>query len=329
MEARLSTLNQQLSPTNSLPVSETNSLHTDVVDPPAERDAVTLLQNQLSAMSVRLLTAQDQIDRLLEEKRSWLNQPQSNKQMNSHHPSGELRGRLAQAQALAETYKREKENMVVKYAQSEQKRIELQNQLAALTKSTQQLSKSTPRGPQITTNGVDPSGNSDLSSSDSQELQAQLNQTTKLLNAARQEVDALRKGQKNDEARINTLEAKLGQMQETVRTEQRKTATQNETILRLNRSLEAASKQAKEAERLREREAERLCIEVAHKEAQEQVKRLQTECDTLRGQVSEMEQLKAKLSEQEAHLSKRLNGCVNVKLNVYASKSPIRKPKNK
>ncbi|GAA27583.2 hypothetical protein CLF_108655 [Clonorchis sinensis] len=302
METHLSTSNQQLSATNSLPVSETNSLHTDVVDPPAERDAVALLQNQLSAMSVRLLTAQDQIDRLLEEKRSWLDQPQSNKQVNLHPPSGELRGRLAQAQALAETYKREKENMVVKYAQSEQKRIELQNQLAALTKPTQQPPK--PRGSQITANGVDPNVNSDLSSSESQELQTQLNQTMKFLNAARQEVDALRKGQKNDEARINTLEAKLSQMQETIRTEQRKTATQNETISRLNRSLEAASKQAKEAERLREREAERLCIEVAHKEAQEQVKRLQTECDTLRGHVSEMEPLKVKLSEQEAHLSK-------------------------
>ncbi|VDQ15895.1 unnamed protein product [Trichobilharzia regenti] len=79
-----------------------------------------LLHKQIETLTCKLLATQEQVDRLLEEKRLWVgNMPNANtaKEPNHQVTSGELRGRWMQAKNLAETYKREKEAMVIKYAQ--------------------------------------------------------------------------------------------------------------------------------------------------------------------------------------------------------------------
>ncbi|KAF6767960.1 hypothetical protein AHF37_08682 [Paragonimus kellicotti] len=295
------------------PVELSRPSQEDPVDGQTVNEAVTAeltvpqLQNQLNLMSCRLLAAQNQIDRLLEEKRSWLENSKSVAQPNNSIASGELRGRLIQAKALAETYRREKENMVVKYAQSEHKRLQLEKQLcdletrlhksANLTSSQQQKILGEPHSVDVT-DTPRPTSEDQL-----RETQQLLSQTEKTLAVVREQVETLRKSHTADESRISFLEGRLKETQDSLKTEQKKSLTQNETIARLNRSLEAALKQAKEAERLREREAERLCAEVALQDAQEQLKRVHAENELLKERVSLLDNLKTELAEKELRLS--------------------------
>ncbi|CAH8466929.1 unnamed protein product [Schistosoma turkestanicum] len=79
-----------------------------------------LLHKQIETLTCKLLASQDQIGRLLEEKRIWVENMQhsiNSKESNHQVTPGELRGRWLQAKNLAETYKRDKESMVIKYAQ--------------------------------------------------------------------------------------------------------------------------------------------------------------------------------------------------------------------
>ncbi|KAF5395171.1 hypothetical protein PHET_06550 [Paragonimus heterotremus] len=268
---------------------------------------VPQLQNQLNLMSCRLLAAQTQIDRLLEEKRSWLEHSKSGAQPNNSIASGELRGRLIQAKALAETYRREKENMVVKYAQSEHKRLQLEKQLCDLETRLHKSAKLTSnQQPKILgePHSVDLTDTSRPTPEDQlRETQQLLTQTEKALAVVREQVETLRKSHSMDESKISFLEGKLKETQDSLKTEQKKSLTQNETIVRLNRSLEAALKQAKEAERLREREAERLCAEVALQDAQEQLKRVHADNELLKERVSLLDSLKTELAEKELRLS--------------------------
>ncbi|KAA3673959.1 uncharacterized protein DEA37_0006406 [Paragonimus westermani] len=280
------------------------------------------LQNQLSLMSCRLLAAQNQIDRLLDEKRSWLENSKSGAQPNNSSASGELRGRFIQAKALAETYRREKENMVVKYAQSEHKRLQLEKQLcdleARIHMSTKLTSNQQPKilGEPHSVDPTDPP----RPAPDEQlrETLQLLSQTEKALAVAREQVETLKKSHTTDESRISSLEGRLKETRDSLKTEQKKSLIQNETIARLNRSLEAALKQAKasflfhcifllvirsEAERLREREAERLCAEVALQDAQEQLKRVHADNELLKEHVSLLDSLKTELAEKELRLS--------------------------
>ncbi|VDP85556.1 unnamed protein product [Echinostoma caproni] len=279
------------------------------------------LKQQLNLVSVRLLKAQNQIDQLLEEKRSWLQQNTSSAQQLAAPAFGlgELRGRWMQAKNQAETYKREKEAMVIKYAQvnvgiqynpslvsstvkghfaytSEQKRLAAENRLQELER---RLSQSGNGSSSTTTSKSSPIKNANLATSNAVDLQTRLTQTEKALNAARDQIDTLRKGQATAETRVSALETRLNQTQEALKTEQRKTSTQNDTINRLNRSLETAIKQAKDVERLREREAERLCAEVTYQETQERMKRVLKENTDLKERLGEVDVLQKRLAETE------------------------------
>ncbi|KAF8565778.1 hypothetical protein P879_07880 [Paragonimus westermani] len=285
------------------------------------------LQNQLSLMSCRLLAAQNQIDRLLEEKRSWLENSKSGAQTNNSTASGELRGRFIQAKALAETYRREKENMVVKYAQSEHKRLQLEKQLCDLEARIHMSAKLTSnQQPKIVCepHSVDPT-DPPRPAPDEQlrETQQLLSQTEKALAAAREQAETLKKSHTADESRISFLEGRLKEARDSLKAEQKKSLVQNETIARLNRSLEAALKQAKasfvfdcifisEAERLREREAERLCAEVALQDAQEQLKRVHADNELLKEHVSLLDSLKTELAEKELRLSDLTSECAKL-----------------
>lgn len=255
---------------------------------------VTQLQNQLTSMSQRLIATQNQVDRLLEEKRNWLESSQSNKWVPIQLTNGELRGRLIQAKAMAENYKQEKETMVVKYAQSEQKRMLLEQRLRALQLHVDQMSK-----------GSIPDASKPLQpvTAELRELQQKLLQAEKDLVIARDQIESLKKSNDANEARVRALEEQLFQAQDNLRVEQKKLTTQNDAIIRLNRSLETVAKQAKEVERLREREARRLCMEVAYQESQDQLKQLQTEYAQLNEQIHLLEGLKLEVAEKDQRLS--------------------------
>lgn len=97
-----------------------NSADTNSESPVNEKADHSELRLQLHHMSLRLQNAQDKIEQLLEEKRNWIEQNTSVPVQCSVPPQGglgELRGRWLQAKNQAESYKREKEAMVMKYAQ--------------------------------------------------------------------------------------------------------------------------------------------------------------------------------------------------------------------
>ncbi|CAL8104963.1 unnamed protein product [Calicophoron daubneyi] len=275
------------------------------------------LRKQLEVMASRLLTTQNQVDQLLEEKRVWIDTTSSLSSERRQNPGvgGELRGRWLQAKNQAETYKREKENMVIKYAQSEQKRLNLESRLKQLEmKLSKQATADKPGEFVDQVKSGSNGGPTALSkqSSDEQDFRDRLLQTEKSLSEAREQIESLTKGRTSDAVRIGTLESKLMISQDTLRSEQRKSAAQLENIARLNRSLEAAIKQAKDADRLREREAERLCTELAYKEAQEKIRRITGENKELREQISSLEPLKSQLEQSEKRAAELTveNGCL-------------------
>ncbi|XP_018649374.1 hypothetical protein Smp_166370 [Schistosoma mansoni] len=304
-----------------------------------------LLHKQIETLTCKLMASQDQIDRLLEEKRIWVeNMQRANNSRESNHQvtPGELRGRWIQAKNLAETYKREKESMVIKYAQSEQKRIQLEQQIHSLECKIGRLCNSNNFEQHQQTEGTEKIDNTDKSSvgnqphktsvinssianSDSNE-KSNIEHLQKDLALAREQIESLSKKQSGDESRISALTSKLSQVQESLKSEQKKSSSLTENLNRVNKSLENALKQAKEAERLREREAERLCSEVALQEAQTSSKQLRIENDTLKQQLKVLENVKSDLEKSQSRideLTSKLSSANDLTLELQSCKRRV------
>ncbi|CAH8477230.1 unnamed protein product [Schistosoma mattheei] len=266
----------------------------------------------------------------------------NSKESNHQVTPGELRGRWIQAKNLAETYKREKESMVIKYAQSEQKRIQLEQQIHSLeckigrlfnsnnfeqhqqtegTEKTDDRDKSSVKNQPHKTSVI----NSSIANNDSNE-KSNIEHLQKDLALAREQIESLSKKQSTDESRISTLTSKLSQVQESLKSEQKKSSSLNENLNRVNKSLENALKQAKEAERLREREAERLCSEVALQEAQTSLKQLKIENDTLKQQLKALENVKSDLEKSQSRideLTSKLSSANDLTLELQSCKRRV------
>ncbi|KAK4473439.1 hypothetical protein MN116_002809 [Schistosoma mekongi] len=315
---------------------ETNALH--------QSDNL-LLHKQIDALTCKLLASQDQIERLLEEKRFWIeNMHNSTGGKESSHlvTPGELRGRWMQAKYLAEIHKREKEAMVIKYAQSEQKRIQLEQQIHSLeckmgrlvnSNNLEQHHETTENGQTIDTDKSSVKKQhskvsvvtSLIEKNDSDE-KSNIEHLQKDLALAREQIDSLVKKQSADESRITTLMSKLSQVQESLKSEQKKSSSLNENLNRANKSLECALKQAKEAERLREREAERLCSEVALQEAQTSLRHLKNENDTIKQQLKELENVKSYYEKSQSRideLTSELSSANDLSLELQSCKRRI------
>ncbi|CAH8460909.1 unnamed protein product [Heterobilharzia americana] len=146
------------------------------------------------------------------------------------------------------------------------------------------------------------------------------------LTSARERIDTLLKKQSTDESRITTLTSKLSQVQESLKTEQKKSSSLNENLNRVNKALENALKQAKEAERLREREAERLCSEVALQEAQTNLKQLKIENDALKQKVMDLESVKCDFEKSQSRideLTSELSSAGDMKLELQSCKGRV------
>ncbi|THD28991.1 hypothetical protein D915_000148 [Fasciola hepatica] len=267
------------------------------------------LRQQLHQMSLQLRNAQNQIEQLLKEKRSWLQQNTSAFVQPPDPPQsglGELRGRWLQAKNQAESYKKEKEAMVMKYARSEQKRMAAETRIQELERRLSKSMNVPSNSSTLKDSPTKKSGSSmepQLSDTPLIDLQTRLNQAEKALNLSREQTETLRKIQASSEIRVSSLETRLSQAQEALKAEQRKTSSQNDTINRLNRSMEAAMKQTKEVNRLREREAERLCAEVSYQEAQERMKRVVAENAELKDRLAAVDSLRQRLTEAEKRVS--------------------------
>lgn len=316
--------------------SETNALH--------QSDNL-LLHKQIDTLTCKLLASQDQIERLLEEKRFWIeNIHNSTGGKESSHlvTSGELRGRWMQAKYLAEVHKREKEAMVIKYAQSEQKRIQLEQQIHSLECKIGRLVNSNNLEQHHETAEIDQTIDTDkpsvkkqyskvsvvtslIEKNDSNE-KSSVEHLQKDLALAREQIDSLVKKQSADESRITALMSKLSQVQESLKSEQKKSSSLNENLNRVNKSLECALKQAKEAERLREREAERLCSEVALQEAQTSLRHLRSENDTIKQQLKELENVKDDYEKSQSRideLTSELSSAKDLSLELQSCKRRI------
>nr|CAH8832252.1 unnamed protein product [Trichobilharzia regenti] len=265
------------------------------------------------------------------------------KEPNHQVTSGELRGRWMQAKNLAETYKREKEAMVIKYAQSEQKRFQLEQQIHSLeckisrlvnTNNLEQLKQQTNESEQNhITDKSSPkkqayktTANSSSTEKTNSNEKFSMEHIQKELATARERIDALLKKQSTDESRITSLTSKLSQVQESLKSEQKKSSSLNDNLNRVNKSLENALKQAKEAERLREREAERLCSEVALQEAQATIKQVQGENDSLKQQLKDLENVKCDYEKSQSRiqeLTNELSSSSDMKLELQSCKHRI------
>ncbi|KAL7053155.1 hypothetical protein AAHC03_025644 [Spirometra sp. Aus1] len=241
------------------------------------------LEHQVEYLSGQLIRAQSQLQSLLEEKHRWLVAtrplPTATPATSQGSPS------------LAS----EKAALVVKYAQSERLRCKAEARIKELEDLLHKnrgnsLTESSPLSPPVLQN-------------DTKELQKQLEEMTKMLASSRERAETFRHSLRQEESRVGDLNAKLTAAREAHRSEQKRAASQVETISRLNRELESARRQLKEADRLREREAERLCNEVAAREATEKLHRAEAENAALEARLSEMGELEKQKEDLQTRLA--------------------------
>ncbi|KAL7064428.1 hypothetical protein AAHC03_04836 [Spirometra sp. Aus1] len=241
------------------------------------------LEHQVEYLSGQLIRAQSQLQSLLEEKHRWLVAtrplPTATPATSQGSPS------------LAS----EKAALVVKYAQSERLRCKAEARIKELEDLLHKnrgnsLTESSPLSPPVLQN-------------DTKELQKQLEEMTKMLASSRERAETFRHSLRQEESRVGDLNAKLTAAREAHRSEQKRAASQVETISRLNRELESARRQLKEADRLREREAERLCNEVAAREATEKLQRAEAENAALEARLSEMGELEKQKEDLQTRLA--------------------------
>ncbi|VDN10341.1 unnamed protein product [Dibothriocephalus latus] len=187
-----------------------------------DTDAKISLEQQVEYLSGQLSRTQTQLQSLLEEKHRWLVATRPTPAASQDSSS------------LAS----EKAALVVKYAQSERLRCKAEARIKELESL---LNKN--RGNSLTESSS-PSPSPALQN-DTKEFQKQLDEMTKMLANSRERAETFRHSLRQEESRVSDLNAKLTATREAHRSEQKRAASQVETISRLNRELESARRQLK------------------------------------------------------------------------------------
>ncbi|VDK37391.1 unnamed protein product [Taenia asiatica] len=224
----------------------------------------SVLQARVEDLTKKLLRSQEQIEALLEEKQRWLTDRKQQSQ-----PYAKQKISVSSDTAA----------IVVKFAQSEQQRIKAEAKVEELEATIARLK----------------AGN--ISSSDLATKQSgSIEEFSKALVEARERAEHLRHALRQEEARVSDLSAKLATTREAHRNEQKRAAGQAEVISKLNRNIDTLKRQLQEANKVREREAKRLCDEVALHETTEKYNKALSEVAALQERITQLEEVqKSKL----------------------------------
>nr|CDS26469.2 hypothetical transcript [Hymenolepis microstoma] len=229
---------------------------------------VELLRNKVSDLTKKLLRSQEQMETLLEEKQKWLSTRTLPQQKLS--PSNQKNSVSSDMAAV-----------VVKFAQSEQQRMKAENRIQELEAI---ISRTTPVESNLSIS-ADKSG--------------PMTELNKALLEARERAENLRHSLKQEQARVSDLNSKLTATREAHRSEQKRAAGQVEIISKLNRDVDLLKRQLKDMEKIREREAKRLCDEMILQETTEKYNRSLTEITDLKDRISELEKVQESKIELE------------------------------
>ncbi|VDD80530.1 unnamed protein product [Mesocestoides corti] len=234
-------------------------------------DDIVSLRTQVLDLSARLLRSQEQMESLLEEKQRWLTSIRQQSSYSKSKPS-------VSTDAAA---------IVVRFAQSEQQRMKAEAKIKELEDTVARLSAGSTIPPESTI---------------ATEHSVPVDELNKALTEAREKAEHFRHALKQEEARVGDLSAKLNAAREAHRSEQKRAAGQAETIGKLNREVESLKRQLKDADKLREREAKRLCDEVAFQELTDKYKKALADISALRERISKLEEVeKSKLDLEAKH----------------------------
>ncbi|KAL3314101.1 hypothetical protein Ciccas_007286 [Cichlidogyrus casuarinus] len=231
------------------------------------------LKNEVSELKTRLNDSQKLNDILLGEKKNWIdkfNDVQSKKDLVS-----ELKKRLEQAKRTTELAFKEKENMVVKFATAEQAKSKAEQEVKKLNEKVQIM--------------LQDEANREVNSAKIAELQALLDSTK--LELAKELIIS----EESQKAKKNLL-AKNTTLTESMKMERKKGQMLRDNVSQLTKDLEAVRKQAKESERYREREAERLCAEVNASKVMEEAKKIEQDCVDLKTRVERIPLLEEEIT---------------------------------
>ncbi|VDM19586.1 unnamed protein product [Hydatigera taeniaeformis] len=222
---------------------------------------IAILQAEVEELTKKLLRSQEQMEILLEEKQRW------------------LAGRQQQTQSSAKqkiSVSSDTAAIVVKFAQSEQQRIRAEAKVEELEATITRLKSRSILTPD--------------SAIPSKQLES-MEEFNKALVEARERAEHLRHALRQEETRVSDLSSKLATTREAHRNEQKRAAGQAEVISKLNRDIDSLKRQLQEANKVREREAKRLCDEVALHETTEKYNRALSEVATLQERIAQLEEV--------------------------------------
>ncbi|KAL5111075.1 hypothetical protein TcWFU_010530 [Taenia crassiceps] len=247
---------------------------------------VSVLQAKVEDLAKKLLRSQEQIEALLEEKQRWLTDRQQQSQSYAKQKFSVSPDTAA---------------IVVKFAQSEQQRIKAEAKVEELEATIARLK----------------AGNIACSDSATPTKQSEsIEEFSKALVVARERAEHLRHALRKEEARVSDLGAKLATTREAHRNEQKRAAGQVELISKLNRDIDSLKRQLQEANKVREREAKRLCDEVALHETTEKYNKTLSEIVTLQERITQLEEVQKSKLELEGKyeaLQKAYDGLLSVR----------------
>ncbi|VDN99503.1 unnamed protein product [Rodentolepis nana] len=266
------------------PDTDSASNKSSVVDlePLSEID---FLRNKVSDLTEKLLRSQEQMETLLEEKQKWLStRPLPQQKVPPSNQKNNVSSDMAA--------------FVVKFAQSEQQRMKAENRIQELEAM---ISRTMPI---------------ELNSSFSADKSGPMTELNKALSEARERAENLRHSLKQEQARVSDLNSKLTATREAHRSEQKRAAGQVEVINKLSRDVDQLKRQLKDMEKIREREAKRLCDEMTLQETTEKYKKALTEITNLKDRISELEKVqesKAELETEYEELKRAHDNLVSVR----------------
>ncbi|EUB61969.1 hypothetical protein EGR_03242 [Echinococcus granulosus] len=227
---------------------------------------VSVLQAKVEDLTKKLLRSQEQMESLLEEKQRWLTNRQQQSQPYAKHKTSVSSDTAA---------------IVVKFAQSERQRMKAEAKVEELEATIARLR----------TENI-PSSDSAIPTKQSGSIE----EFSKALAEARERAEHLRHALRQEEARVGDLGAQLATTREAHRNEQKRAAGQAEVISKLNRDIDSLKRQLKDANKVREREAKRLCDEMALRETTEKYNKALSEVAALQERVTQLEEVqKSKL----------------------------------
>ncbi|KAM7537650.1 hypothetical protein Aperf_G00000068173 [Anoplocephala perfoliata] len=244
---------------------------------------VDFLRRKIDDLTMKLLRSQEQVESLLEEKQKWLTA--------SHQQSLKHKANIAPDTTA----------VVVKFAQSEQQRMKAEARIKELEAMISRIKpdKSLPPG-----------------------QCGPMEELNKALIEARERAENLRHSLRQEETKVSDLNAKLNATREAHRNEQKRAAGQAEVINKLNRDIDGLKRQLKNLEKIREREAKRLCDEMTVRETTEKYSKALADIDTLKGRIAELEEVEKSKSELES----KYEDLSDLRMKVVATAATFKQP---